>query len=123
MQGTSGLQVEKTKKPAVVVHPDLHDNADGAAGQSADRHGGENDARGDLKSERDAGEEEAQDGREDEQNDGPGGGGAGSAEADGVVEDAGAFGEQARHELGRLHLHVEVGVVDEGGERRATAST
>lgn len=81
------------EEAAVVVDPDLHDDTDGAADERTNRHGGENDTRGDLETECDGGEEEAECGGKDEQDDGAGGRGALVAQADLVVFELGAFDE------------------------------
>lgn len=114
--GQVGLALLKGEELGVVVHPNLHDDAHGAPDQGANGHGGEDDAGGDLEAKGEGREEEADDGGEEEQHDGAHGGGACLAEAELVVQQPGALGEQVRHQLGGLGAHVQIGVVDQGGE-------
>lgn len=81
----------KGEEFGVGVDPDLHEDAHGAADQGADRHRGENDARGDLEAKSEGREEEADDGGEEEQHDGAHAGGARLAEAELVVQQPGTL--------------------------------
>lgn len=60
-QGYVGLAVLEGDERGVVAHPDFHDDADCAAEQRADCHGGKDYAGGDLEAEGDGGEEETED--------------------------------------------------------------